>query len=99
MTTALQSGLGRRALLRVASVGALGLAGAALLGCGGGGGEGGSGSVAADTRGNIQGGTSGFGLSQVAPVVAGKEKPGGTLTVAGGATTSVQFDAGTALGG
>jgi ABC-type transport system substrate-binding protein len=87
-------------MLQSAGVGALGLAGAALLGCGGGGESGGgTGVVAADRSGRIEGGTSGFGLQMVAPKVEGREKPGGTLTVSGGSTTQVQFDAHTALAG
>jgi ABC-type transport system substrate-binding protein len=87
-------------VLRGAGVGALGLAGAALLGCGGGGdGDGGgSGQVAADTKGQVQGATSGKGLPMNAPVVQGRPREGGSWVVSGGANTDVQFDAHTALG-
>jgi ABC-type transport system substrate-binding protein len=91
--------LSRRSALQGLGVGALGIAGAALLGCGGSEPTGGAGNVAADESGKIEGGTSGFGLTMVAPKVEGREKPGGTLTVGGGATTQVQFDAHTALAG
>jgi hypothetical protein len=88
----------RRSALQGLGVGAFGLAGAALLGCGGSEAPSDSGNVAADESGKIEGGTSGFGLTMVAPKVEGREQPGGTFTVGAGATTQVQFDAGTALG-
>ena len=90
----------RRAVLQGMGVGALGLAGAALLGCGGGG-SGGGGSAspkAAPTGTGIAGGTRGEGLPMTAPVVQGKPKYGGTWTTAL-ISTPVQFDAHTALGG
>jgi ABC-type transport system substrate-binding protein len=79
-------------------VGALGLAGAALLGCGGGGGEGGgSGQVAVGKSGQVTGATSGKGLPLNAPVVQGTRREGGVHTIGAGATTQVQFDGHTAL--
>jgi peptide/nickel transport system substrate-binding protein len=79
-------------------VGALGLAGAALLGCGGGDG-GGTGQIAAERSGQVAGATSGKGLPMNAPVVQGRPREGGIWTVSGGADTEVESDAGTARGG
>jgi ABC-type transport system substrate-binding protein len=91
--------LTRRSMLEGMGFGALGLAGAALLGCGGGsGGTAGTGQVAAEKSGQVTGGTSGFGLPVTAPKVEGRVKEGGVYTAGGGATTQVQFDPGTALG-
>jgi peptide/nickel transport system substrate-binding protein len=92
------SRVGRRAVLEGMGVGALGLAGAALLGCGGGGGDGSGGEVAAERSGQVKGATSGGGLPMNAPVIQGRPREGGSWTVSGGATTDVQFDAHTALG-
>jgi ABC-type transport system substrate-binding protein len=78
-------------------VGALGLAGAALLGCGGGGGDEGGGQVAATDTGQVQGASSGKGLPLNAPVAQGTKREGGVHTGGGGATTQVQFDGHTAL--
>jgi ABC-type transport system substrate-binding protein len=79
-------------------VGALGLAGAALLGCGGGDdGGGGGGQVSADKSGVVTGATSGKGLPLNAPVVQGTKREGGVHTLSGGSTTQVQFDGHTAL--
>jgi ABC-type transport system substrate-binding protein len=90
----------RRSLLEGMGVGALGLAGAALLGCGGGGGETtGTGQIAAEKSGQVAGATSGKGMPMNAPAVQGKPREGGLYTVSGGSTTAVQHDAGTALGG
>jgi peptide/nickel transport system substrate-binding protein len=91
--------ISRRAVLEGMGVGSLGLAGAALLGCGGGEEKAGTGEVAADTKGNVAGGTSGKGLPSIVPVVKGTARDGGVYAVSGGATTQVQFDAGTALAG
>jgi ABC-type transport system substrate-binding protein len=78
-------------------VGALGLAGAALLGCGGGDEPAGTGQVAAEKSGIVTGSTSGKGLPLNAPVVQGTRREGGVHTVSGGANTQVQFDGHTAL--
>ena len=89
------SGLSRRAAIRGASFGALGLASAALLGCQSSGGtSGGSPKVQATS---VAGATRGQGLPLVAPKVTGKIKPGGTWTTAG-TTQGKQWDSHTALG-
>jgi peptide/nickel transport system substrate-binding protein len=76
-------------------VGALGLAGAALLGCGGG--DSGSGGGGQTPRGtSIEGATRGQGLPMVAPKVPGTPKQGGTYTAAV-TSTYKQHDAHTAL--
>jgi peptide/nickel transport system substrate-binding protein len=88
--------ISRRSMIEGAGIGALGLAGAALLGCGGGGtGDKTAGSVPA--AGRIEGATQGGGLTMIAPVVQGKPRYGGTWRTAGTAT-GVQWDAHTALG-
>jgi ABC-type transport system substrate-binding protein len=95
MTSGSRTVLSRRSMLEGAGVGALGLAGAALLGCGGGeeqaqrGGAGPAGTT-------VAGATRGGGLPMVAPKVEGKIRPGGTFTQA---TTSTpkQHDMHTAL--
>ncbi|MFA7297031.1 MAG: ABC transporter substrate-binding protein [Dehalococcoidia bacterium] len=90
----------RRAVLQGIGMGALGLAGAALLGCGSkstGDGESGAPKAAATGTG-VAGGTRGQGLPMIAPVVQGKPKYGGVWTTAL-ISTPVQFDAHTALGG
>jgi len=88
----------RRSVLEGIGVGALGLAGAALIGCGGGGQAGGE---AGGSAGGAAGGAAsnqpkGTGLPLTAPVVQGKEKPGGTFTEHTTSTYS-QHDPGTAL--
>jgi ABC-type transport system substrate-binding protein len=97
MTNALNSRLSRRSVLEGMGVGALGLAGAALLGCGGGGDGGGT----ADQGGrgpSVQGATSGGGLPMTAPKVAGNLKRGGTWQTAS-TSTQKQYDPHTALAG
>ena len=96
------SGLGtqavtRRTVLRGLGTGALGLAGAALLGCGTQKSD--TAAPAASSKGQEQGGKgSGAWLPLVAPVVQGKPKNGGTFSYA--ATASfLQHDPGTALAG
>src|SRR5688572_15596214 len=86
----------RRSLLRGAGVGALGLAGAALLGCGGDGESEGPATQAQPKTGLIEGATRGAGLPEIAPKVQGTKKPGGTYSYA---TTSLftQYDMHTAL--
>ncbi len=87
----------RRAVLQGIGVGALGLAGAALLGCGSkSSGGGGDTPKAAATGTGVAGGTRGQGLPMIAPVVQGKPKYGGVWTTAL-INTPVQFDAHTAL--
>jgi ABC-type transport system substrate-binding protein len=87
-------------MLQGAGTATLGLAAAALLGCGGGDDAGSAtGQVAAEKSGQVAGATSGKGMPMNAPVVQGAPRRGGVYTVSGGATTQVQFDAGTALGG
>ena len=92
-----ESRVSRRSVLEGIGVGALGLAGAALLGCGGAksGGEAGGGAAAG---GNALGANQpkGTGLPLTAPVVQGKEKPGGTFTEHT-TSTYTQHDPGTAL--
>ena len=90
----------RRAVLQGIGVGALGLAGAALLGCGpkSGGESSSAAPKAAPTGTGVAGGTRGQGLPMIAPVVQGKPKYGGVWTTAL-ISTPVQFDAHTALGG
>jgi peptide/nickel transport system substrate-binding protein len=89
----------RRSVLEGMGVGALGLAGSALLGCGGGGGENqGTGQIAAEKSGQVIGATSGFGLPMITPKVEARIKEGGVYTSSAGSTTQVQFDAHTALG-
>jgi len=87
----------RRSVIQGIGVSALGLAGAALLGCGstkntagGGGGAGNSGAA------SVAGATKGGGLPMTAPKVAGNPKPGGTFTW-GTTSTYKQHDAHTAL--
>jgi ABC-type transport system substrate-binding protein len=85
-------------VLQGIGVGALGLAGAALLGCGGSKAtDTGGGTKAAATGTGVAGGTRGQGLPMIAPVVQGKPKYGGVWTTAL-ISTPVQFDAHTALG-
>jgi len=85
----------RRAVMQGLGVGALGLAGAALLGCGGRGpAQPGAG---APEAGKIQGASSGGGLPLNAPVVQGKVKEGGVFNYAA-ATQNKQFDPHTSLG-
>ena len=86
----------RRSVLRGAGIGALGVAGAALLGCGG--------SAAKTTDGPaqpkaglIQGATKGAGLSEVSPKVTGAKKPGGLYRY-GATSLFTQYDMHTALG-
>jgi peptide/nickel transport system substrate-binding protein len=88
----------RRTVLEGMGVGALGLAGAALLGCGGGGGES-TGQIAAEKSGQVTGATAGKGMPMNAPKVQGTIREGGTYTVSGGSTTYVQHDPHTALAG
>jgi peptide/nickel transport system substrate-binding protein len=89
--------LSRRNVLEGMGVGALGLAGAALLGCGGGDGGGSTGTTA-PAKGGVAGATSGGGLPMTAPVVQGTPRYGGIWQTAG-TSTPVQFDSHTALGG
>ena len=91
-----QTAISRRSVLEGLGIGALGLTGAALLGCGGGSSKGG-GQIAADKSGQVVGATSGGGLPMNRPVVEGKIREGGTF-IAGGAT-GVQHDPHTALAG
>src|SRR5688500_4947581 len=88
----------RRSMLEGMGVGALGLAGAALLGCGGGTGNDTAGKSAGPAATTIAGATKGGGLPMVAPKVEGKPKYGGTWRAA---STSIptQYDPHTALGG
>ena len=90
--------ISRRRVLEGMSVGALGLAGAALIGCGGGGNQaaGGGGNPVASTATTVAGSTQGGGLPMTAPKVAGNPKPGGTWT-SGVTSTYKQHDAHTAL--
>jgi ABC-type transport system substrate-binding protein len=87
-------------MLEGMGAGALGLAGAALLGCGGGsdnaGSEGGSQTVSG-AEGGVAGATSGGGLPKVAPVVQGKARYGGTWTTTF-TSEPQQFDSHTARG-
>ncbi len=88
--------LSRRSVIGGIGVGALGLAGAALIGCGS------SGSKAPSTggappAGDVAGATRGGGLPMNAPVVQGKPRYGGTWTISV-TSTPVQFDAHTANG-
>lgn len=87
--------LTRRSVLEGMGVGALGLAGAALLGCGSANNAGSAGQTAG--TGNVAGATSGGGLPITAPVVQGKPRYGGVWTTSL-TTTPVQFDSHTALG-
>src|SRR5207249_4443104 len=86
----------RRTALEGIGVGALGLAGAALLGCGGTKSTGG-GQANVEKSGKIQGASSGGGLPLIAPVVQGKTREGGTFTYAA-STQNKQFDPHTSLG-
>ena len=86
--------INRRAVLRSAGVGALGLAGAALLGCGGG--DDSARSTGAQAT-SVAGSTRGQGLPLVAPKVEGKIRPGGKWTTAS-TTQGKQHDSHTALG-
>ena len=71
--------LSRRTVIQGLGIGALGLAGAALLGCGGAkSSDASSGSGAAS--GSAAPASKGVGLPLTAPVVQGKEKAGGTFT-------------------
>jgi peptide/nickel transport system substrate-binding protein len=79
-------------------VGALGLAGAALLGCGGGGGDGGGTADQGGRGPSVQGATAGGGLPLTAPKVTGTIKRGGNWQTAG-TSTQKQFDPHTALAG
>lgn len=89
--------MGRRAVLEGFGVGALGLAGAALLGCGSAGGGTGGVTEAGQKAASSIGASSGGGLPMTAPKVTGKVREGGTFTAANTATY-VQHDPGTALG-
>ena len=83
----------RRAVLRGAGVGALGLAGAALLGCKAGGKTATTSSGGSPTAGGLAGaGTGTQTLPLVAPVVQGTPKKGGTFNESGGAATFAQHD-------
>ncbi|RLT27923.1 MAG: hypothetical protein DWI48_02210, partial [Chloroflexi bacterium] len=95
MTTTFGS-VTRRQVVQGLGIGAMGLAGAALLGCGSSkSADGGSGANAQATT--VAGSTRGAGLPLVAPKVAGKVKPGGTWTSAA-TTFPKQLDSHTALG-
>ena len=88
-------------MIRGASLGALGLASAALLGCQSSeGGASGSAAPKAQTplATSVAGATRGAGLPLVAPKVAGTPKRGGVWTTAS-TSTGKQFDPHTALGG
>ncbi len=89
------SRFGRRSMLQGIGVGALGIAGAALLGCGNTNTSGG-GAAAPTDKVPVKGATSGGGLPMTAPVVAGKARQGGVWTTAG-TTTPKQHDAHTVL--
>jgi peptide/nickel transport system substrate-binding protein len=88
------SRMSRRAVLEGLGIGALGLTGAALLGCGGGGDSGGG--TGAPAAGRVEG-PKGSGIPMTAPNVVGKPRYGGTYRVA---STSIptQHDPHTALG-
>ncbi len=89
-----QRALGRRTMLQGAGIGALGLAGAALIGCGSSAPAGGS---SASNSGGVPVNTpKGTGLPMTSPVVKGTKKPGGTFT-AHTTSTYTQHDPGTAL--
>ena len=89
--------ISRRTMLEGAGIGALGLAGAALLGCGGSAPRSSSeGGAAKPGSESVSGATRGQGLPMVAPKVDGKVKPGGTFTAAL-LTTPKQHDMHTAL--
>ena len=89
--------ISRRRVLEGMGVSALGLAGAALIGCGGGGNQAGGGGVKTDPNATtIAGSTKGGGLPMQAPKVAGTPKRGGTWTT-GITSTYKQHDAHTAL--
>ncbi len=87
----------RRTALQGAGVGALGLAGAALLGCGSAAGTGAATGAAPAAQGGVSGATSGGGLPKTAPVVQRKPRYGGIWTTS--FTTELsQFDPHTARG-
>jgi ABC-type transport system substrate-binding protein len=90
--------INRRSLLEGAALGALGVAGAALLGCGGGGDGGGASTGAGSQATTVAGATQGGGLPLVAPKVEGRPRQGGTWTTTQ-TSTGKQHDAHTALGG
>jgi ABC-type transport system substrate-binding protein len=87
----------RRQVIQGIGIGAMGIAGAALLGCQGSprGSDGGGGANAQATT--VAGSTRGQGLPLVAPKVEGKIKPGGKWTTAA-TTQGKQLDSHTALG-
>jgi ABC-type transport system substrate-binding protein len=89
----LSGGYTRRHVIQAAGIGALGLAGAALLGCGGGGtgAAGGGGGVQA-TAAPVTGVTGVEVLPLTAPVVKGTKKPGGTYTYPIGGSTWTEHD-------
>jgi len=86
----------RRQVLQGIGIGAMGLAGAALLGCGGSKSTD-TGSAPVSQATSVAGATRGQGLPLVAPKVEGKVKPGGTWTTAA-TTQGKQLDSHTALG-
>ncbi len=89
--------ISRRRVLEGMGVSALGLAGAALIGCGGGGNQAAGGGGKADANATtVAGSTRGQGLPMNAPKVAGNPKRGGTWT-SGITSTYKQHDAHTAL--
>jgi ABC-type transport system substrate-binding protein len=85
----------RRAALEGIGVTALGLTGAALLGCGGGGDS--SGGSAPAVKQSIEGATQGGGLPMTAPKAEGRQREGGAWTPISTATPK-QHDPATALG-
>ncbi len=97
MSNQIATGVSRRSVLRGIGVGALGLTGAALIGCRSSGG-GTTGAAPKSEATTVAGGTRGAGLPMNAPKVQGKVKPGGTWT-SGITSTNVQNDAHTSLGG
>ena len=90
------SRVSRRSVLEGIGVGALGLAGAALIGCGGGS-TGAGGDAGAGTAGGAASNQpKGTGLPLTAPVVQGKERPGGAF-IQNVTSTYTQHDPHTAL--
>lgn len=88
--------LNRRSVLEGIGVGALGLAGAALLGCRSGSAPSGGGGKQDASAATAGGG--GAGLPMAAPVAQGTPRKGGTFTASAGAITYVQHDSHTQLG-
>jgi ABC-type transport system substrate-binding protein len=95
MTTGLLGRTSRRNLLEGMGIGALGIAGAALLGCGGDG-DSGDTKTGQPAAGRIEGATQGAGLPEIAPKVQGNKKPGGKYSLAS-TSLPTQHDMHTAL--